>query len=195
MIIPGTGSKLKLLALILVFFGPLFLAMMLYFNPHWFTLPGGRSHGELITPAQPLAALEAVSGKGQALPSDLLIGKWTLLYWNGGDCNLRCEADLFKMRQVRLSLGKNVKRAQTVYLTSEPTIDNHLERLLYRHPQLLTAHLRPENAFAGQISAYPKNSIYLVDPLGNLMMRYSNSAMSKGILRDLEKLLRVSGIG
>ena len=187
-------EHLKLLILVLAFFGPLFAAMLIYFNPHWFTLPESASHGKLITPADPLAAFTAVSRGGRILPGSFLAGKWTLLYWNGTDCDLACEADLFKMRQVRLSLGKDIKRTQTVYLSSD-AVGADLSRLLHKHPQLTAAHLKPGSAFAEQINAYPQKSIYVVDPLGNLMMSYSGDATSKGILEDLKKMLRISRIG
>ncbi len=187
-------SRLKLAALILVFFGPLLLAMLIYFNPLWFTVSGGDSHGELITPAQPLATFEGVSFAGRALPNSLLSGKWTLLYWNGADCDLACEADLFKMRQVRLSLSKDIERVQPVYLASAPATDSRLEQLLARHPRLIKAYPKP-GAFLEQIGARSKKNIYVVDPLGNLMMRYSATATSKGMLKDLKRLLRVSRIG
>ena len=190
-------SRLKLLALAAVFLGPLLLATLIYLNPGWFTLPGSDSHGELITPAQPLAEFQGVSRHGRHLPGELLIGKWTLLYWNGADCDLECEAGLFKMRQVRLSLSKDAGRVQTVYFSGEPTAGGTLERLLDRYPRLITAHSKPgeKTLFAEQLGVYPQGSVYLIDPLGNLMMRYPDSAASKGIFKDLKKLLRVSKIG
>ena len=189
-----TTSRVKLSALMLVFFGPLFAAMLIYFNPARFTPTASASYGELITPAQPLAAFEALSFKGEMLPGDLLTGKWTLLYWNDADCDLSCEADLFKIRQVRLSLGKDIERVQTVYLADTPAPSDHLEQLLGRHPRLVKAYSKP-GAFLEQLSAHPGKKIYIVDPFGNLMMRYSGDAASKGILKDLKKLLRVSRIG
>ena len=187
------NDKLKLLALILAFFSPLFLAMLMYFNPQWFTLPGGGHHGELIDPAQPLVAFEASSRADRALPANLLRGRWTLLYWSGADCDLACEADLFKMRQVRLSLGRDLERVQTVYLAEKP--GSLPERLLDRYPQLTAAQLESGSAFAIQLAAYPQNNMYVVDPLGNLMMRYSADAASKNMLKDLKKLLKLSNIG
>lgn len=190
-------SRLKLLALTAVFLGPLLLATLVYLNPGWFTLPESGSHGELVAPAQPLAEFQGVSRQGRRLPGELLTRKWTMLYWNGADCDLKCEAGLFKMRQVRLSLGRDAGRVQLVYFSDEPTAGGSLERLLGRYPRLIAAHSDSgaENVFAGQLGAYPKGSVYLVDPLGNLMMRYADSAASKGILKDLKRLLRVSKIG
>ena len=190
---PVSLSQWKLLALILAFFGPLFIAMMIYFNPHWFASPTPRSHGELITSAQPLTDLAAVSYAEQPLPPDLLRGKWTLLYWNTAVCNLDCEADLFKMRQVRLSLSKDIERTQTMYL-SDTLLPS---AALKRHPKLITAYLtpNPDSIFRRRLSNLPAGNTYLIDPLGNLVMRYSPDATSKGMLKDLKKLLRISRIG
>ena len=97
------------------------------------------------------------------------------------------------MRQVRLSLGRDLERVQTVYLAEKP--GSLPERLLDRYPQLTAAQLESGNAFAIQLAAYPQNNMYVVDPLGNLMMRYAADAASKNMLKDLKKLLKLSNIG
>ena len=188
-------SRLKLLGLALAFFGPAIIAAVLYLNPRLFVHKSD-SYGELISPAQSLAALDAVSRERGKLPDDLLTGKWTLLYWNGAICDLRCETSLFIMRQVRLSLNRDMDRVQTVYLSGDP-IDISRSAPFDRHPQLTVAYFPAEHgsALEKQMRAWPKNSIYIIDPLGNLMMRYPDDATSRGILKDLKKLLRVSRIG
>ena len=192
---PPALSRLKLLGLALAFLGPPIIAAVLYLNPQLFAHKSD-NYGELISPAQSLAALDAVSRERGKLPDDLLTGKWTLLYWNGAGCDLSCEAGLFIMRQVRLSLNKDMDRVQTVYLSDAPG-DPSRSAPFDRHPQLTVAYFPGErnNALRRQMRAYPKNGIYIVDPLGNLMMRYPDNATSRGVLKDLKKLLRVSRIG
>ncbi len=193
---PSLGlSRLKLTGLALAFLGPPIIAAVLYLNPQ-LLMHRSDSYGELIAPAQPLATLDAVSREREELPGDLLTGKWTLLYWGDADCNLSCETNLFIIRQVRLSLNRGMARVQAVYLSDEP-IDPLRAAPLERHPQLTVAYFLGSRVsmLEKQMRAYPENRIYIIDPLGNLMMRYPDNATSKGILKDLKKLLRVSRIG
>lgn len=190
-------TKLKLLGLFLAFFGPLLIATSLYFKPDGFGLvPKAASHGTLIVPAIPLADLIAANPEGESLSRDLLRKKWTLLYRGAQRCNLDCEADLFKMRQVRLALNQNVNRVQTLYLMPEQQISADFRQILARHSNLIVARLTDDKAaITQQINTHLRPGIYLVDPLGNLMAHYAHDAASKGLLRDMKKLLKVSRIG
>lgn len=190
-------AKLKLLGLFLAFFGPLLIAVSLYFKPDGFGLvPKAASHGTLIVPAISLADLIATSPEGESLSRDLLRTKWTLLYHGTQHCSLDCEADLFKMRQVRLALNQNISRVQTLCLIPKQQLSTNFKQILTRHPKLIVAQLTDDKAaITQQVNTHLRPGIYLVDPLGNLMAHYTHDATSKGLLRDIKKLLKVSRIG
>lgn len=200
----------------LLFFAPLGLAFFLYYGLHWH--PGGQlNHGDLVEPPLPLPDLalhrfEAaatpdttpdavpipIPGAGAALtPPDFLKGKWTLLYFGPGSCPAACRTDLYDTRQVRTALGKDESRVQRVFLAEGACCDVALLRTL--HPDLLTVRATDEAAPLVTIlrRAAPggRDRIYVIDPLGNLMMSYAADAPPKGMLEDLKRLLGLSHVG
>ena len=79
-----------------------------------------------------------------------------------------------------------------------------------QHPDLIT--IRADAAAAPLLALLPGSDsatvepaaapsgahaprVYLIDPLGNLMMSYAADAKSKGMLEDMKRLLRLSSIG
>jgi cytochrome oxidase Cu insertion factor (SCO1/SenC/PrrC family) len=201
-----------LIGLALLFFAPLGLAFFLYYGLHW--RPGGQlNHGDLVEPPLPLpdlalrrvettAAPDAApalgAGAGDALtPPDFLKGKWTLLYFGPGSCPDACRADLYDTRQVRTALGKDESRVQRVFLAEGACCD--LALLRTEHPDLLivraTDEAAPLVALLRRAVPEARDRIYLIDPLGNLMMSYAADAPPKGLLEDLKRLLGLSHVG
>jgi hypothetical protein len=131
----------------------------------------------------------------------LLRGKWTMLYVGDGACDERCRKALYLTRQSRTALNKDMDRIQRVFLATGTQLDSAF--LAKEHPDLLVLKLQGPDAarLVEPIPAYvdgPVGSagrIYLVDPLGNLLMSYPASAPDKALLTDLKKLLRLSHIG
>ena len=196
-----------LIGLALLFFAPLALAFLLYYGLHW--RPGGQlNHGDLVQPPLPLpdlalhrveaAAPDAVPGAADALTApDFLKGKWTLLYFGPGSCPAACRADLYDTRQVRTALGKDESRVQRVFLAEGACCDLTLLRTL--HPDLVTVRVTDEAAplvtLLRQARPGARDRIYVIDPLGNLMMSYAADAPAKGMLEDLKRLLGLSHVG
>jgi cytochrome oxidase Cu insertion factor (SCO1/SenC/PrrC family) len=189
-----------LIALAVLFFAPVAVAFFLYYGLGW--SPGGRvNHGELVEPPVPLPelALPQLDGPPLDASPSLLKGKWTLLYLGAGACSAGCRTDLYNTRQVRAALGAERKRVQRVFLAEGACCD--LEWLHAQQPDLITvqagAAAAPlmtilEHAGRGPAAA---DRVYLIDPLGNLMMSYAADARPKGMLEDLKKLLRLSHVG
>jgi hypothetical protein len=188
-----------LVGLALMFFAPLGLAFFLYYS-HGPWRPGGRVNaGTLIEPARPLPALVLpLLGSGDTNPN-FLRSKWTLLYVESGRCAESCRRRLYDTRQVRLALDRDMDRVQRVLIADSGCCD--AEFLREQHPDLIA--VRAGAAAAplldllprGGGSGAPAPSVYLVDPLGNLMMFYPADSKSKGILEDMKRLLRLSSIG
>ena len=186
---PGAQDRRRrrvLIGLALIFFAPLGLAFYMYYG-HVGWHPGGRVNtGVLIEPARPLPAL------------NLLKGKWTLLLVESGACTDACRARLYDTRQVRLALDRDMKRVQRAFIAEGGCCD--AEFLHDQHPDLITipaAAAAPLLALLPQEGAGPDRvpHVYLIDPLGNLMMFYAPDAKPKGMLEDLKRLLRLSSIG
>jgi len=193
-----TRHRFFLLFLIALFIVPLLLAWLLV--GHW--QPSSTvNHGELLAPAQPVPHLQVQQADGQLLNKAYLQKHWTLTYIGSGGCAAApCRQALYKIRQVRLALGKDMSRAQTLYMTTEKPAPRLLDWLDREHGAMTTGMIDAQTLrFFSQ--AFPDGSaavgewVYLIDPLGNLLMRYHVDANPKGILEDLERLLKYSKIG
>jgi cytochrome oxidase Cu insertion factor (SCO1/SenC/PrrC family) len=196
-------KRAVLLLLVLLFFAPLLLAFALYYGSGW--RPTGRTnHGALIEPARtlPLVALPQVALAPDAAPggdalaaADVLTGKWSLVYVNSGNCNADCRNTLYFMRQTHLGLANLAPRVQRVFLVSAACCDRAY--LAREQPGLIT--LNADGAAAAALLAqFPSersSSIFVVDPRGNLMLRYDAHDDPKGLRNDLKKLLTLSHIG
>jgi cytochrome oxidase Cu insertion factor (SCO1/SenC/PrrC family) len=188
-----------LIGVALMFFAPLGLAFFLYYGGgHWH--PGGRVNtGELVEPPRPLPnlALPLASGSGSTA-AKFLQGKWTFLYVQHGRCDEDCRRHLYDTRQVRLALDREMNRVQRVFIADADCCD--FKALHDAHPDLIniTASAADEPLMALlaiRVDAENSHRIYLVDPLGNLMMFYAPDAKPKGLLEDMKRLLRLSSIG
>ncbi len=176
-----------------IFIVPALAAAVLYL---WFPFKGNEdslSVGELMYPPLSLAPFSGVSRDGQSVPEDFFTRKWTLFYLAGEDCDLRCQSNLFKTRQLHRLLGKDMHRVKTVYLSmnipeaffvGEPGTR-------YRNLEVVIASESMEKVLGN----LPEQRLYIVDPHGNIVMRYLPNVVSKGVLRDLKRLLRASRIG
>ncbi len=175
---------------------------MLYANQDW--LPSGTSnHGELISPARPLPEFELQRFGGGVYRLDDLRGKWTLVYIGPSNCEQVCQDSLYKTRQVRLTQGKHVDRIQRLFVVSDDARVEALRPVVAEHPDLdvvlgSTQILKPLLAeFDTGDGVVPRDAqrVYIVDPLGNLMMLYEPGFAPKGLQKDLHRLLKVSQIG
>ncbi len=196
---PAPRSRAQIWILVGVFFVPLALAFLLYYGAGGWRPPGSTNHGELISPPRPLPSVALPTLSGPSLPADAWHGKWTLLYVGDGRCDGPCRAALVLMRQTRLALNADMSRVQRIFLATGNCCDR--DYLDEQHPGLLVA-LADNPAGESVLTTIPdaqpgaQGSIYIVDPLGNLMMRHAPAAPpAKGLLEDLRRLLKLSHIG
>jgi hypothetical protein len=191
-------SRTLVWMLFAVFFAPLLIAFILYYGAEGWRPAGGTNHGELITPARPLPTPALNSAADAPLETQFLRGKWTLVYIGEGQCDARCREALTLMRQTRLALNDDIPRVQRVFLATGQCCDQHY--LNAEHRGLITAKADGEAA-ASLLQTFPgaehggSGRIYIVDPLGNLMMSYAPEAPPKGLFEDLKTLLKLSHIG
>jgi hypothetical protein len=215
----GLRRKLPLIILVLVCATPAFGPYALWFlwQPSEYS-----NYGELVEPvalpavaleplgpsttlpvpaatagAQPAAMGAPLPGTSPAAPAaPALRGKWFLVMADGADCDARCEHKIWQLRQLRTMQGKEMERVERVWL-----VDDRAEPALRLHepyagtwvvrqpdPSLLAALPLPKG---GQL----RDHIWLVDPLGNLMMRYPPDADATRIRKDMTRLLKYSRIG
>jgi len=194
-------GQLPLLALL--FFAPLLLAFLIYYGSGW--RPAGRTnHGVLILPARSLpqvalpqvALTQAAPGGEAPAAASVFSGKWSLVYIGRGDCDAECRNTLYFMRQTHFGLANLIPRVQRVFLVTADCCDR--EFLAREQPNLITLNAQG-SVGAALLALFPGErraaSIFVVDPRGNLMMRYDAHEDPKGLRDDLKKLLALSHIG
>jgi len=194
-------GRRRLLALAALFFVPLAVAFWMYYAPGGWRPSGDASRGDLIDPARPLPELAVATMDGPPTEAAFLRGRWTMLYVGDGLCDDRCRKALYLTRQTRIALNKDMDRVQRVFLVTDRCCDRAL--LAQEHPDLVVARV-DDAASARLLEPFPTydgvpvaaaGRIYLVDPLGNLLMSYAPAAPEKALLTDVKKLLRLSHIG
>ena len=192
-----TKSRAYLVAIFAVFFGPLLFATWLFYVPNSWMNSKTQNYGTLINPVRPLDDFKITAINGDIWDKQHFLGKWTFLYIGDEHCDLYCEASLFKMRQVRLTLGRDRQRVQRKYLGIDNEKDKQsINDIIKRYPDMQVSWFKfDKTPNSLSIFELQKNVVYLIDPLGNLMMQYFHDATSKGMKNDLKRLLKVSKIG
>ncbi len=190
-------GRLVLLAVFSAFLGPLLLAVWLYAYLDVWRPARHINHGELLLPTRPLPLLAALDPRGQPLTLDDLRGRWVWVYVAQGPCDLYCQAQLFKMRQARALLGRDLVRVRTLYLALDEAAARATAWLRPDHPALRIGRV-PAGQADAQRSAFGPDApghVYLLDPHGNLVLRYGRDSRTRGMLKDIHRLLKVSSIG
>ena len=190
------ARNLRTLALLAaLFLLPLIGAFCTYYGSSW--RPAGMlNHGRLIAPPRALPALALPAVLPPGTPPVALRAQWSLVYLGAGDCDPACAQALYVMASARLALNKDLARVRPVFLVTRDCCAR--ERLAQADPALLVLDASGVAATA-LTAAFPveerAHTLFVVDPLGNLMMRYDARENSRGLLEDLQKLLRLSHIG
>jgi hypothetical protein len=195
-----------LAALAGLFLLPLAIAFFTYYATDW--RPSAHvNHGRLLSPARPLPAIAlpriALESPPAAQTPDAADAaasafrtRWSLVYVGVGDCGAACRQALYVMRQTRLALNNEMSRVQRVFLVDGACCDRAF--LAREHPGLLVLDAGAPAAEA-LLARFPRadreHTLFIVDPLGNLMMSYDSRGNPRGLLEDLKKLLALSHIG
>ncbi|MDD5175611.1 MAG: hypothetical protein PHQ05_04215 [Sterolibacterium sp.] len=169
---------------------PLLVAYLFYsgWQPKHFV-----NHGELIATHR-LPAVQLTDMAGKPFSSDVLRGKWLLVTIQSPSCNEICQRSLYYIRQVRLTQGDNMNRVERLWLLSGTGTPD--PKLLAAHPGLVVARAQdPAWLSAFPAKQQPPTSIYLIDPLGNFVLRYAEDVDPKGMVKDLTHLIKVSQVG
>ncbi len=166
------------------------------FALYWFWQPSGRiNYGELVEGVTvPSATLAPAADGGKPLDFSQLRGRWLFVTVDSGACDDYCQKKLWKIRQVRLTQGKSLDRIERVWLLTDT--HNVATPVLKEYEGTWMARAQGSTI----LNAFPhhdaqRDHIYLVDPLGNVILRYPKDADPSRMKKDLQRLLRVSRIG
>jgi hypothetical protein len=189
-----TSGRWKLLAVLAVCASPLIFSYLTYYV----IKPSGRTnYGTLIDPrAHPIPALGSTDLEGKPVTLDAWKGKWIMLQAAPGDCQQACKDQLVKIRQLRIMQGKGMERIERVWLiTDNAPLDIELMKVIDGahfvrvKPDAVKAWLPVEQG------GNATDHLYLIDPLGNLMMRFPKDPEPNKVTKDIGKLLKASAIG
>jgi hypothetical protein len=186
-------GRWRLLGLLAICAAPVIAS---YFTYYVIRPDNRRSYGELIEPQRPLPPVIATGLDGRSEPLTSLRGQWLLISVAEGRCDPACEKHLYLQRQLRETLGKDKDRMDWVWLVPDESpvrpalLPALAQATVLRVPgEMLQGWLEPAQGHRLQ------EHLFLVDPLGNLMMRFPASldtASAKEAKRDLDRLMRAS---
>ncbi|MBU6272647.1 MAG: cytochrome C oxidase subunit I [Betaproteobacteria bacterium] len=200
-------NRIKLLAILAVCAAPVIAS---YFTYYILKPEGRTNYGELIEPQVPVAAMTVSELPAPVPPPSTAAtsnapaeshlgrfrGRWVMLTLTAADgrCAADCAQRLYVMRQVRLTTGKDRDRIERVLLlpaeAPAPTLPEGHEGL-----QVLRADAAGLSAIRAALASSDAAGILLIDPLGNLMMRFPADPDASRMKKDLAKLLRASRVG
>lgn len=198
-------SIAPLIWILIACLAPVVMALLAYYVPALGLRPDGNTnYGQLITPQRslpPAAALGLKTLDGQPFDLQSLKGKWVLTTADQGACPESCVTKLFILRNSHASQGKNVERLTRIWLVTDdvPISEQILEAykgtiILRADPAKLAGFLVP-GAKAQDAAAELAKPMWIIDPLGNLMLQYPENADPVSVRKDISKLLYNSRIG
>ena len=195
-------NRRNVIVLALVFAAPMLFAYVLYLSG-WRS-ETTRNYGELITPPRPLSSAGLLDRDGKVVDRESLTRKWSIVYIGSGACEERCGKTLAMLRQVYVSLAKNQVRVRRLFVITDGPLRGVMKAPLEADRELQLFGLaagQAGQAFLEQFKTADGNqgglddAIYLMDPIGNIMMVYKAPVDPKKMRKDLSRLLHFSQVG
>jgi hypothetical protein len=185
----GKGRR-TLLLLALVAASPIVAAYVTYY---WFVPDKRINYGELLAPA-PAPPLAGTHPDGTRFALADLRGRWVMLIVTSADCTEACRRALYATRQARTMQGREQDRVVRAWLRPAGTAASSAELRELQQGLVIGTVGQPE------LSRLPLDpggapTILLLDPRGNLVLRYGADPDIKRLAADLGRLLRASQIG
>ena len=183
-------ARIALVVIVTLFTAPFIASWYLVFYTDFKKNDIGVQNGSLINPVIKVGEIEAIAIGDET--KQKLLGKWTLTGFVSSGCDTDCEKLLYILRQTRLALGKNLDKVGRLVLTDSDEVLEYVEE--YKGQKVVKdpeEYDRLMNKF-GEIENFDANDIYLIDPYGFIMMRYDRDMNPKGIIKDVERLIKNS---
>ncbi|AZD51900.1 hypothetical protein C4K19_0075 [Pseudomonas chlororaphis subsp. aurantiaca] len=176
-------GRWQLLLIVAMVIGPMILATGMYKLQFW--VPESRSyHGELIGNGQSRADIGVQADET----------RWQILVTAPRDCAVDCQQLVYLARQIQISLGRDASRASHALAAAQPLDADYQAKLQREYPQLQRYPLDLPT-FSKGANDQGAPLLWIVDPHGNLVLRYDARVKGKDLLNDLRHLLKLSNIG
>ncbi len=183
---------------VIAFIAPVVLAYIMFF---FVDVKSFVNHGEILNPIVHIASFKLKDENNEIIPQDDLTYKWRLISFVGKDCDEQCETRLFDTRQIHTLLAKDQHRLMRMFVHLEPAGDSLLKLIEQTHPNVIHVNgdadtiIDALGANVREGAGIMNNETYVMDPMGNVMMRFTQDQPNKEFLYDLKKLLKASQIG
>lgn len=198
-------SMWPLYAILLMALAPVIAAVLAYFMPQLGLRPEGHNnYGRILDPQRPIPSAQALpltTLDGTAFDLTSLRGQWVLVTADSAACPESCVRKLFILRNSHASQGKNVDRLSRVWFVTDDgavpqqVLDAYVgTHMLRADPQALAKFLAADRQ-GDQAAQALKAHMWIIDPLGNLMMEFPPDADPIEVRDDIVKLLKNSRIG
>jgi len=185
-------STRTLYAMFVLFLFPFIAATMAYYYRDSLTFTT-KNYGELITPPQTIQDFSLFDLQGNPLAKESLIGSWWLVLVAPKNCT-DCDLQQKKLESIFFALNRDSTRVKRMILNTQPD-DIVIPTQIHNDVADYVIDAEHSSAFAKELLQNTTSQILVIDPLGNIVMRYPATAQGNGILRDLLQLLKVSRIG
>ena len=162
--------------------------------------PVTTNHGTLISPVRAVGELPLLGADGTTFNIADLRGKWVLATVASSACTQTCQQNLYHLRQVRQAMGNERRRVERLLVLNEtsqlaellPHLQAHEGLRLATGPATSVGHLQ---SLLQDPNPVAEDGIYIIDPLGNVMMSYPPNFSGELMIKDLRRLLKVSQVG
>jgi hypothetical protein len=183
------SPRVKLLLILAVFASPIVASVGVYLFMH---VEPKANYGELLLPPAPVTTQPFSREDGSTFRFGDLRERWILVASDSGECAKPCADKLHMMRQVRVALGRDASRVVRVFVVDDVKAPN---KSALEPVEDLMVILTPRALALPPGAANDRAHIYLVDPNGNVMLRWPESPDFRRMLKDLQTLLKASQIG
>ena len=185
-------GKLTLVGIAFLFFLPIVSSWYLVFYSDFKKNAIGTEHGELI---EPVVNIGEIKAKEIQTRNEILINKkWILAFVQKTICDDLCKERYYQLRQIRLALGEDRDKVERLVISNELTNIDEL-KILYPGQKYIDGDDEIYQSLIKQFKNYitdQDDPIFLIDPYGFLMMQYPKGTEPKGIIKDIEKLIKNS---
>jgi len=183
--------------LILTFIAPIGAAYWLYSS-------GGTdetvNRGEFVKVGVQMMDLGLLTLDGSKAEKNKVYGHWHMMYFMDSDCDKKCEETIYTMRQIKTSFHKESPRITNVLIHFDKNINSEFRGKIKTHYANFDRYYADKEVF-NQALGYAgnelteKNIVFIVDPIGNVILKYNNEKTAKDIISDIKRLLKASHIG
>lgn len=182
-------KKSTIILVFTAFFAPVLLAVLLHSRWIDWTPEAATNHGELIDPVIPISDFSAANASGEPVSKADLLDRWQLVLLQPGACDETCMERLYWMRQIRAAQDRHRNEVGLMLLTTAPLPEGTVAEIRELAPDFVIHGGDRALATAADFPDRAAGSIYIMDPDGNIIMRYPSDADPTGIRKDLHRLL------